>query len=77
MRDGALVHLRAFGERVIFGVLDDRQVEGARVLERAAHDALDVTQRPSSQTATAPASLQVGHLGELSPFWPTVMAPMG
>ena len=37
-RDDPLVHLRALGERVVFGVLDDREIEGARVLERAAHD---------------------------------------
>ena len=37
--DRALVHRAALGEVEILGVLDDRQVERARVLERAAHQA--------------------------------------
>ena len=35
--DGPLVHLRARRERVVFHVLHHGEVEGARVLERAAH----------------------------------------
>ena len=37
--DRALVHRPALAEVEILGVLDDRQVERARVLERAAHQA--------------------------------------
>jgi hypothetical protein len=35
-RDRALVHRAALGQLEILGVLDDRQIERARVLERAA-----------------------------------------
>ena len=38
---------------------------------------LFVTQRPSSLTATAPASFRSAISVSCSPFWPTVMAPMG
>ena len=39
--------------------------------------ALLVTQRPSSLTATAPASLRSAISVSCSPFWPTVIAPIG
>ena len=39
--------------------------------------ALEVTQRPSSETATAPASFRSPISVSSCPFCPMVMAPMG
>ena len=39
--------------------------------------ALDITHRPSSETATTPASFRSAISVNASPFWPTVTAPMG
>ena len=64
-RDRPLVHLRAFGERVVLGVLDDRQVERRRVLERAAHDLAVRDAAPVVAHGDGAGVLQVGHLGEL------------
>ena len=74
----ALVHLRALGERVIFGVLDDREIEGARVLERAAHDrarghAAPVVADARPRRRPCRSAISVSSC----PFWPMVMAPMG
>ena len=60
----ALVHLRALGERVILGVLDERQVERARVLERAAHDVAARDAAAVVADGDGAGVLEVGHLGE-------------
>ena len=66
----ALVHLRAFGERVIFGVLDDREIEGAGVLERAAHDRARGDAAAVVGDRDRAGVVQVAHLGELLPLLP-------
>ncbi len=73
-----LVHLRALGERVVLGVLDDRQVERrSRTRARGASRGCSSRTRPSSLTATAPASLRSAISVRRSPFWPIVIAAIG
>ena len=59
------MHLRPFGQRVVLGVLDDRQVERRGVLEGAPHDLAAGDAAPVVADGDGAGGLQVGHLGEL------------
>ena len=64
-RDLAFVHLRAGREVVVLAVLGEQQVEGARVLERAAHHGRVHHAAPVVADADRAGLAQVRHLGEL------------
>ena len=63
-RDPALVHLGTLGERVILGVLNDGQVERARVLERAAHHGARRHAAAVVGDPDDPSVFELGHFGE-------------
>ena len=52
-------------ERGILAVVDDRQVEHARVLERAAHDQRARDRAPVVGDGHTPGGVQLGDVGEL------------
>jgi hypothetical protein len=64
--DGALVHLGAFGERVVFGVLHHHEAVGAGVLQGAAHHARVGDAAAVVGDGDAARGAQVGHLRELA-----------